>query len=109
MMYKIAIPIKDHKLSAHYEDRTFFLIVSIHRGTVVQEDLLPAPQHQNDSTPKWLVEQGVSDVITADIGLEAVKILSRHKINVFAGVKKMDAKILVQEYLDGILETRGNF
>jgi len=47
-------------------------------------------------------------MITADIGLNAIKIFTRLKINVFARVKAKDTKILVQEYLDGILETSGN-
>jgi len=107
-MIKIAFPLKENILSSHFENCSNFQIYSIEHGSIVKEDLIPAPLHQPDLIPIWLAEKNVSDVIAADIGLNAIKILTRHKINVFAGVKAKDTKILVQEYLDGILETSGN-
>lgn len=107
-MLKIAFPIKDNKLSSHFENCTDFQIYSIDNSSVVKEDLIPAPLHQPDLIPVWLAKKDVSDVIAADIGLNTIKILTRHKINVFAGVKEKEIKILVQDYLDGILETSGN-
>ena len=107
-MIKIAFPIKDNKLSSHFGNCTDFQIYSVDNSIVVKEDLISAPLHQPDSIPIWLAKKGVSDVITTGIGIKAIKILTRHKINVFAGVKAKDTKILVQDYLDGILETNGN-
>jgi len=106
-MIKIAFPIIDNKLSSQFGNCTDFQIYSIVNSIVVKEELIPLPLHQPDSIPNWLVKKGVSDVITTGIGLKAIKILTRHKINVFAGVKAKDTKILVQEYLDGVLETSG--
>jgi len=102
-MIKIAFPIKDNKLSSHFENCTDFQIYSINNNSVVKEDLFPAPLQESDSIPSWLAERDVSDVIAADIGLNAIKILTRHKINVFAGVKEKETQILVQDYLDGVL------
>ena len=95
-------------MGSQFENCTSFQIYSIEHESIVKEDLIPAPLHQPGLIPSWLAEKDVSDVIAADIGLNAVKLLTRHKINVFAGVKAKDTKILVQEYLQGILESSGN-
>lgn len=102
-MIKIAFPIKDNKLSSHFERCTDFQIYSINNNRVVKEDIIAAPLEESDSIPGWLSERDVSDVIAADIGLNAIKILTRHKINVFAGVKEKETQSLVQDYLDGVL------
>lgn len=107
-MKKIALSVKDNKLSPHFGSCSDFMIYVVENGLVINEEIIPAPPHQPDSIPIWLAEQGISDVITAGIGIKAIKILTRHKINVFAGVRIKDTKALVQEYLDGTLETNGN-
>lgn len=106
-MIKVAFPIKDKKLSSRFDNCTAFQIFSIADSRVLREDLIPAPLNQPELIPLWLANKDVSDLITAEIGLSAIKILTRHKINVFAGVKERDIKILLQHYLDGMLETSG--
>ena len=90
-MIKIALPIKDTKLTSYFRTVPIFrfipLIIALLLG-----GFNPVLLHQPDSIPIWLAKKGVSDVITADIGLKAIKILTRHKINVFAGVKAKDTK-----------------
>ena len=107
-MIKIAFPLKDNILSSQFENCTDFQIYIVDKSIVVKEDLIPAPLHQPELIPIWLAKKGVSDVIAAGIELKAIKNLTRHKINVFAGVQSKDTKILVQEYLEGILETSEN-
>lgn len=104
----MALPIKDNRLSSHFGNCTDFQIYSIDKSIVVKEDLIPAPLHQPELIPIWLAKKGVSDVIAAGIELKTIKNLTRHKINVFAGVQAKDTKILLQEYLEGILETSEN-
>ena len=105
---KIALPITDTKLSSHFGNCSDFQIYSIENNTVVTAAKISLPLHQPDSIPIWLAEMGISDVITAGIGLKDIKILTRHKINVFAGVEAKDTKVLVKEFLDGVLETNGS-
>ena len=104
----IALPIKENKLSPHFGDCTHFKLYYEKKGTIIKEDLIPAPPQRPELIPNWLAEQDVTDVITYGIGLIPVEILSRHKINVFVGVKPEDPGVLVQKYLDGKLETDGN-
>ncbi|MCK4700168.1 MAG: ATPase, partial [Bacteroidales bacterium] len=66
------------------------------------------PAQQPELILNWLVEKGVTDVITYGIGLKPIEIFNQHKINVFVGVKVETPQVLVQEYLDGTLETNGS-
>lgn len=107
-MKAIAIPLKENTLSPHFGTCTHFKFFVIESNAIVKEEVIATPPHQPDSIPIWLVGKGVSDVITAGIGLQAIKILTLQKVNVFAGVRSKDPTVLVQKFLDGILETNGN-
>jgi predicted Fe-Mo cluster-binding NifX family protein len=107
-MKKIALPFKEKKLSLHFENCSHFKFYYEENGTIIKEELISAPLQFPELIPDWLIEQGVTDVIAFGIGLKPIEILNRNKINVFVGVKVRDPKIIVQEYLDGILETDGN-
>ena len=104
----IALPVKENKLSPHFGLCSHFKFYYEENGTILKEDLFPAPAQLSDLIPNWLIEKGVTDVIAAGIGLKPIEILNQHKINVFVGVKMKDPKVLVGEYLDGTLETNGN-
>ncbi len=107
-MRKIALPVKENKLSPHFGLCSHFMFYYEVNRKITKEDLIPAPHKRPELIPNWLVEKGVTDVIAAGIGLKPVEILNRHRINVFMGVKVKEPKILVQEHLDGTLETNGN-
>lgn len=107
-MRKIAIPVVQNSLSPHFGICNEFKIYSIENRHIIKEDLIDAPPHQPGLFPKLLIDWGVSDVITGGIGLKAIEIFNKHKINVFVGVKSKDTRDLVQDYLDGVLETNGN-
>jgi len=104
----IALPVKESELSLHFGNCLHFIIYYEENGTIIKEDLIPAPPQQPELIPNWLIKKGVTDVIAAGIGLKPIEILNQHKINVFVGVKVADPKMLVQEYLAGTLETNGN-
>ena len=98
-MKKIALPVKENKLSPHFGDCLHFKIYYEENGTIIKEDLILVPPQQAELIPKWLIEKGVTDVIAAGIGLKPIEILNRNKINVFVGVKLESPKDLVQEYI----------
>ena len=104
----IALPVKGNKLSPHFGNCTHFKFYYEVNGTIIKEDLVPVPIHQPEIFPDWIIERGATDVITAGIGLRPIEILSKNKINVFIGVKVEVPKVLVQNFLDGTLETNGN-
>jgi len=107
-MRTIAIPVIKNKLSPHFGDCPHFKFYYEKDGIITKEELIPTPVQRPDFIPNWLVEKGVTDVITFGIGQIAINILNRNKVNVFVGVKKKDQKKIMQDYLDGTLETDGN-
>lgn len=104
----IALPIKENKLSPHFGDCSHFKFYYEENGEITKEDLIPAPPQQPELIPNLLIEKGVTDVIAFGIGLIPIEILNRNKINVFVGVREGDPKIIMQDYMNGTLETDGN-
>ena len=104
----IALPVLENELSPHFGLCSHFIFYFLKNGELFKEELIPAPAHLPDSIPNWLIQNGVTDVIAAGIGLKPIEILSQHKINVFVGVRLNDPKTLLKEYLNGTLETNGN-
>ena len=107
-MKKIAIPVLENKLSPHFGLCSHFKFYWEENGTIIKEDMFPAPVQLPDLFPNWLIEKGVTDVIAAGIGLKPIEILNQHKVNVFVGVKMKGLNELVSEFIDGTMETDGN-
>jgi len=104
-MQKIAVPVVDNKLSPYFASSSLFKIFLVENQTIVKEYLITASSQSPESLPLWLVKNGVTDIITREIGQKEINLFNQHKINVFVGVKLENPKDLVQEYIDGILET----
>lgn len=107
-MQKIAMPVLDHKLSPHFAHSLLFEIFHVENKTIIDESLVHVPSQLSEPLPVWLINKGITDVITRGIGHKEINLFNQHKINVFVGVKIGDPTALVQEYLDGMLETNGN-
>ena len=107
-MQKIAIPIIDNKLSPYFASSLLFKIFHVEDQTIVKEYLISASSQQLESLAVWLVKNDITDLITREIEHEEIDFLNQHKINVFVGVKLKNPKDLVQEYIDGTLETHDN-
>ena len=107
-MQKIAIPVLGQKLSQHFATSLLFDIFVVEDKSIVKENLMHVSSQLSESLPVWLARNGVTDVITREIGNKDINLLNQHKINVFVGVKLENPKYLVQEYMDGTLETNDN-
>lgn len=107
-MKRIAIPISENKLSAHFGNCQKFKIYSTHNQQIIKEELIQSPLHEPGLIPNWLANKKVTDVIVGGIGFKAIEIFNQNKINVFVGVEVKEPTILVKEYLNGVLETNGN-
>ena len=104
-MQKIAIPVLDHKLSPHFKTSPLFKIFLVEDQTIVNETVIHLPSQLSESLAVWLAKKGVTDVITSEIGHKEINLFNQHKINVFVGVKPKTPTDLVQEYINGTLET----
>ena len=104
-MQKIAIPVLDHKLSPQFKNSTLFHIFLIDGQLIIKESLTHLPSRLHESLAVWLAKKGITDIITKQIDQSDVNLFNRHKINVFVGVEPETPRILIQEYIDGTLET----
>ena len=61
---KIAIPVENNRLNAHFGASREFAIVEVdpETKTVLRTETLPAPEHEPGVFPRWLASLGVSQV-----------------------------------------------
>ena len=107
-MQKIAIPVLNQKLSPHFTTSPLFKFYYVEDQTIIKESLMHIPSQLSESLPVWLAKKGITDVITREIEHKQISLFNQHKINVFVGVKLENPIDLVQEYIDGTLETSDN-
>lgn len=104
-MKKVAIPIKNEKMCPLFEQCTQFRIFTIKDQKKKDENLLDASRHHSGLSPFWLYSNGVTDVIVNRIGEQSVSKFNGLKINVFVGVETKNPDSLVEDYIEGNIET----
>jgi len=107
-MTKIAIPVVNGQLNNHFGHTQEFYVYEVEDDSLVSESALTPPHHEPGVYPKWLAGLGVTDVIASGMGQKAIVLFNQNKINVFVGVPVKSPKELVQDYINGILETSDN-
>lgn len=107
-MRKIAIPLQQNTLCSHFGHSEAFAVFTTENGSITKQDQLPPPPHEPGVIPKWLHEQGVTDIIAGGIGQRAIQILLDNKINVFVGVAPKPPEELVKDLLTDNLQAGVN-
>ncbi len=107
---RIAIPVAEGKLSAHFGHcESFALIDTDPEGQkILSREDVEAPPHQPGLLPGWLAERGANVVIAGGMGGRALDLFSERGISVVLGVSSGDPDRLVIEYLSGALKTGEN-
>ena len=106
---KVAVPVADDRLCEHFGKSDQFYLYEIRQGRIVGRERVSPPPHDQGVYPRWLAEQGVTDVITGGIGQKAIDIFLEAGINVFDGAPVNDPESLVYDFLTGRLESLGNY
>ncbi|MCD4664211.1 MAG: ATPase [Bacteroidales bacterium] len=107
-MKKIALPVAKNMLNQHFDHCQYFKIYNVENKMVINEELIKAPVHKSSLLPNWLANHNVTDVIAYGIRHKTIEILNQYKINVFVGVKMKNPNELVNDFLEGTLETNGS-
>jgi ATP-binding protein involved in chromosome partitioning len=107
---KIAIPLADGKLTAHFGHCGQFAIVEVDPAskTIKGQAVLNPPPHEPGVLPAWLSEQGVSLVIAGGMGQRAQMLFAEKDIEVIVGAPVETPEELVSSYLAGTLQTGAN-
>jgi predicted Fe-Mo cluster-binding NifX family protein len=109
MNKKIAIPLENGVLCAHFGHCQQFSIVEIVNNIVVETKEITPPEHVPGLYPRWVAQFGVTDVIAGGIGQQAIDLFKEQGINVFAGAPVKTAIELVYAFLSESLELSANY
>lgn len=110
MNRKIAVPVDANGiLDAHFGHCKFFELFDVADNVIVNELKVIPPQHEPGVLPKWLAEEGATDIISGGMGQMAIKIFNDNGVNVFVGADRLPAKELVESFLKGELKLLSNY
>ncbi len=109
MNKKIAIPMENGKLCAHFGHCEKFAIIEVLNGEITEIKELTPPEHVPGLYPRWVSEFGVTDVIAGGMGQKAITLFNQEKINVFVGAPSNSAKELVTDFLSNKLILNANY
>lgn len=107
---RIAIPITDGKLSAHFGHCEQFVLVDVNEQTreIAKVTKLQPPVHQPGVLPRWLGEQKADVIIAGGMGQRAQQLFAQNNIKVIVGAPNQSVEELSSAYLDNTLKTGDN-
>jgi ATP-binding protein involved in chromosome partitioning len=107
---RIAIPVTDGKLSAHFGHCEEFALVDVNEQTreIANVAKLQPPAHEPGVLPKWLSEQKADVIIAGGMGQRAQQLFAQNNIKVVVGASDQPPEELVSAYLNNTLETGNN-
>ena len=107
---RIAIPVADGRLCAHFGHCDQFAIIDMDQnGQQVTErrDLVPPP-HEPGVLPRWLHEQGADVIIAGGMGQRAQQLFAQNQIEVVVGAPSETPEALAASYVAGTLQAGQN-
>ena len=105
---KIAIPLAEGKLTAHFGHCQEFALVEVEDNQIKNKETLVPPPHEPGVLPKWLHDQGTNVIIAGGMGARALDLFAQNDIKVIVGASALTPEELVKQYLDNTLQTSGN-
>ncbi len=107
---RIALPVTNGKLSAHFGHCEAFALVDVNEQTkeIANVTKLQPPAHEPGALPKWLSEQKADVIIAGGMGQRARQLFAQNNIQVVVGASTKDPDQLVKAYLDNTLKIGDN-
>lgn len=107
---KIAIPLAEGKLTAHFGHCASFAIVEIEDQTkkIIKREDIAAPPHEPGLLPRWLAKQGVHMIIAGGMGQRAQQLFAQQSIQVIVGAPTETPEKLITDYFAGTLQAGDN-
>ncbi len=109
MNKKIAIPLENGVLCAHFGHCQTFAFVNIENNIITEIKELTPPEHVPGLYPKWVAQFGVTDVIAGGMGQQAIMLFNQQNINAFVGAPIKTAKDLVTDFIANKLDLSANY
>ena len=107
---RIAIPVTDGKLSAHFGHCEQFAIIDADSDSkeIRSEELVTPPAHEPGVLPQWLSENKADVIIAGGMGQRAQQLFAQNNIKVVVGATADDPREVALQYLDGRLQCGQN-
>ena len=105
---KIAIPLADGKLTAHFGHCQEFALIDVEGKEITKKETLVPPPHEPGVLPAWLHDLGASVIIAGGMGGRAIDLFKQNSINVIIGAPALEPEELVKSYLNNTLATGAN-
>lgn len=107
---KIAVPVDDGRVSAHFGHCPTFELYEVDEATktALSKVTLAAPPHEPGLLPRWLNERGANVIITGGMGPRARGLFTEHGIRVVVGIPAEPVDKVVAAYLAGALQAGAN-
>lgn len=109
MNKKIAIPMENGVLCAHFGHCQQFAIVDVADGVITDVKELTPPEHVPGLYPRWVAGFGVTDVIAGGMGQKAIDLFLAQNINAFVGGPMKSAKEIVEDFIADELTLSANY
>ena len=103
---KIAIPLAEGKLTAHFGHCASFAIVDVEDKTkkILKREDIAAPPHEPGLLPPWLAERGANVIIAGGMGQRAQQLFTQQGIQVVVGAPSETPEKLITDYFSGTLQ-----
>lgn len=108
MKRKIAIPMQNGKLCAHFGHCEYFAIVTVDDNHIIDIKEERPPAHEPGAYPRFIAAMGVSEVIAGGMGERAASLLEQQNIKTFLGAPVKEAKTIAEEFIAGTLALDSN-
>ena len=105
---KIAIPLAEGKLTAHFGHCQEFALVEVEDNQIKAKEIQVPPPHEPGVLPKWLHDQGADVIIAGGMGMRAIDLFAQNGIKVMTGAPSLTPEELVKQYLANTLTTGDN-
>jgi ATP-binding protein involved in chromosome partitioning len=102
------VPIHGGLLTNHFGHAEAMTFVTTRDGKIVDEKTLTPPAHAPGVIPPWAAEQGAHVIIAGGMGSHAQELFQASGVAVVCGAPNLAPRELVQQFLDGKLETGAN-
>ncbi len=109
MEKRIAIPLENGVLCAHFGHCQQFAIVEVVNSIITDIKEVTPPDHVPGLYPRWVAQFGVTDVIAGGMGQQAIELFNQQNINAFVGAPTKTARDLVSDFIAGKLQLSANY
>lgn len=109
MKKKIAIPVSQGMLDAHFGHCKHFAIFDMDGKEIVNETLIDAPPHEPGLLPRFLAGHGVTDIIAGGMGHKAITLFHESGVNVFVGAPQLSAQHVVKGFVNNTIQFTANY